>query len=246
MIIIVKPLNDPPEFTSTPIQEAVVGSIYYYDVNATDVDEGDILQYSLMKKPDKMEIDTITGQITWVPSQGQEGEHEIVVGVFDPHISVFQNFTITVHPHLVVTIINPTEGKEVSGKMVASGTAQGPEGVTVEVNLDGEGWRTVDGNGSWKYNINTWDLSNGNHTIKVMATWGDYKSENATVTFLVDNPVETKEEDNGWMMWIVILLLFIMALVLLASGMRGKKAEKESPIDEALDEEWTKMDDREE
>ena len=85
-----------PVISSTPILAATVGTVYSYDVNATDAN-GDILTYSLATAPVGMNIHAATGLITWTPTSGQMGANQVTVQVADPK-SLFatQSFTITV------------------------------------------------------------------------------------------------------------------------------------------------------
>jgi hypothetical protein len=78
------------------VLKATTDSEYRYDVNAIDIDKGDVLQYSLAKKPKGMQIDSTSGLITWKPGNGQEGRHLVVVEVTDSNATVNQTFTITV------------------------------------------------------------------------------------------------------------------------------------------------------
>ena len=90
-------INDGPTITSDPITDAVEDEAFSYDVNATDMDPGDVLEYSLEKAPAGMTIDPATGIITWLPENGDVGDHEIVVNVSDIDGAYdIQTFTITV------------------------------------------------------------------------------------------------------------------------------------------------------
>lgn len=88
--------NDAPTFTSTPITLVEAGRPYSYDSNADDPD-GDTLTYELLAGPEGMTIDSITGEITWSPETGNEGNHSVVIkasdgrGAFDE-----QQFTVEV------------------------------------------------------------------------------------------------------------------------------------------------------
>jgi len=88
--------NDPPVINSTPVLEITLGSNYTYDVNATDVDRGDILNYSLVKGPPGMRINSTTGIIIWTPLKNQTGKHEILVEASDFESNDTQTFTIEV------------------------------------------------------------------------------------------------------------------------------------------------------
>jgi RHS repeat-associated protein/uncharacterized repeat protein (TIGR01451 family) len=59
--------NRTPQITTAPGTNATAGSLYQYDVNATDAD-GDTLVYSLVQAPAGMTIDTATGLVTWTPA----------------------------------------------------------------------------------------------------------------------------------------------------------------------------------
>jgi PGF-pre-PGF domain-containing protein len=74
--------NHPPEIISEPITMAYTGVLYRYDVEADDSD-GDILEYSLTKKPQGMFMDGHTGLIEWVPRFWQVGKHKVIVRVED-------------------------------------------------------------------------------------------------------------------------------------------------------------------
>ncbi|APZ93100.1 putative Ig domain-containing protein [Fuerstiella marisgermanici] len=88
--------NEAPIFTSTPITLVEAGRPYSYDSNADDPD-GDTLTYELLAGPEGMTIDSATGEITWSPETGDEGNHSVVIkasdgrGAFDE-----QQFTVEV------------------------------------------------------------------------------------------------------------------------------------------------------
>jgi hypothetical protein len=111
--------NDAPVITSVPIQNIDIHDVYKYDVNATDVDVGDSLNYSLDKAPLSMTIDRATGVITWKPVLQQEGANPVIVNVSDGHISVTQTFDITMvvtwSPE--VTLVGPADGSQLTSTM---------------------------------------------------------------------------------------------------------------------------------
>ena len=98
--ITVSNTNDPPSFTSSPVESAQVGVEYSYDTDATDVDPtDDNLTYSLLISPDGMEIDPITGVITWTPTADQVGDTGVVVQVSDGNDGTNkQTFSINIEP----------------------------------------------------------------------------------------------------------------------------------------------------
>ncbi len=89
--------NRAPVFSSTPVTGATESVLYSYDVNATDLDPGDSLTYSLDTKPSGMTIDPVTGLIQWTPGNAQVGVQNVVVRVTDKAgASMTQTFQITV------------------------------------------------------------------------------------------------------------------------------------------------------
>ncbi|MBA7542719.1 hypothetical protein ES705_35043 [subsurface metagenome] len=98
-------VNYAPIITSIPGNTAIIGVAYLYDVNATDPN-GDVLTYSLTKKPVGMTINPTTGLISWTPKQ--IGANAVIVKVSDGKKATTQSFTITVKavepdPEIVLT-----------------------------------------------------------------------------------------------------------------------------------------------
>jgi hypothetical protein len=81
-LVFLSQLNQVPEFKATPDTEALVGKGYVYSAIAVDAD-GDALTYSLLEKPQGMEIDAQTGIISWNPVAGDIGNHAVTVEASD-------------------------------------------------------------------------------------------------------------------------------------------------------------------
>ncbi|MCC3595807.1 MULTISPECIES: putative Ig domain-containing protein [unclassified Microcoleus] len=81
-LVFLSELNQPPKFSGTPDVEAVIGKAYVYSATAVDP-EGDAITYSLLEKPQGMEIDTRTGTVTWNPAAGTLGNHKVTVRADD-------------------------------------------------------------------------------------------------------------------------------------------------------------------
>ncbi|RLE37980.1 hypothetical protein DRJ17_05345, partial [Candidatus Woesearchaeota archaeon] len=78
-------VNQPSIINSTPTYFAVEGSLYNYDVDATNPD-GDTLTFSLLQTPNGtgvMTINSVTGLIAWIPTNDQVGTHYVTVKVDD-------------------------------------------------------------------------------------------------------------------------------------------------------------------
>ena len=92
--IIVTDPNLPPVIKSTPPTEALIGTQYYYGVEAQDIDGG-ISKYELLKGPSGLSF--YRNGIYWTPAAGQEGTHEVAIKVIDNKGAyVDQNWSINV------------------------------------------------------------------------------------------------------------------------------------------------------
>ena len=88
--------NHAPQITSSPVTAATATQAYGYQVTATDAD-GDALTFGLTTFPTGMTMGPTTGLISWTPTAGQTGPHDVTVTVSDGKGgSDAQSFTITV------------------------------------------------------------------------------------------------------------------------------------------------------
>ncbi|MCP4782851.1 MAG: tandem-95 repeat protein, partial [Fuerstiella sp.] len=95
--ITVTAVNDAPGITSTAITTATEDSLYSHDVDASDIDVGDTLSFSLDSAPNGMTIDSGTGVIQWTPDNSYVGTHSVTVRVKDVLFATdTQSFDITV------------------------------------------------------------------------------------------------------------------------------------------------------
>jgi len=72
-----------PTITSTPGTEALSTRVYTYAAQAVDP-EGLTVTYGLDRSPNGMTINATTGLVTWTPTSGQVGFHEVTVTASDP------------------------------------------------------------------------------------------------------------------------------------------------------------------
>ena len=75
-----KQANNNPKITSSPVTNALLNQVYYYDVDAYDQDN-DVLSYELLISPEGMSINKDNGLIKWTPSY--EGTYGISIKVSD-------------------------------------------------------------------------------------------------------------------------------------------------------------------
>jgi hypothetical protein len=130
--ITVSNTNDAPTIISTQITAATEDMPYNYDVNATDVDIGDFLTYSLTTFPTAMVIDGITGMISWTPTNSQVGTNFVTVKVSDISGDVdLQSFNIIV--------VNVNDAPQINSAAVISATQDAPYAYDVDATDDDSG-----------------------------------------------------------------------------------------------------------
>ena len=87
--------NHAPIFNAVADQSVLEGELFALQVTAIDPDE-DTLVYSLVNPPVGMEINDVTGDITWTPFFDQVGDHTITVKADDGDMSSTVSFILTV------------------------------------------------------------------------------------------------------------------------------------------------------
>ena len=96
--VIAPPPNQPPYFTSVPVDDGRVGAAYSYPATASDPD-GDALTFSVLSGPKGLTIDPSSGSVTWTPSADQTGNDSVTLQVDDGNGGTAkQTFTIDVQP----------------------------------------------------------------------------------------------------------------------------------------------------
>jgi hypothetical protein len=115
----VAPLNHPPVITSTPGGEAIAGTLYQYDVEATDPDPGDVLTYSLAAASLGMTIEPAGGLILWTPTAEQAGTQQVTVRVTDA-AGAYDTQTFA------ITVTLPNRGPAITSTPVTAGTPASP------------------------------------------------------------------------------------------------------------------------
>jgi len=78
-------VNDDPTWTAVPTGTVTIAedAVYTVDVDAVDIDAGDVITYSLTQKPVGMSIVPSTGVISWTPDNSDVGSHTITVKATD-------------------------------------------------------------------------------------------------------------------------------------------------------------------
>lgn len=100
--LIVENVNDKPEFLNVPVDSEVLNGRYFvFDVNATDPDAEDTIEYSVQTIPDSdMKIEPETGIISWKASTKwfEESPYrmKVRIRVSDFELDVIHSFDITI------------------------------------------------------------------------------------------------------------------------------------------------------
>ena len=94
-------------------------------------------------------------------------------------------------------ITSHTNGTKVTGAITISGTASDSDGVieNVELSLDGGAWVNVTGTVDWSKTIDTTQLTEGEHTIRVRSYDSVDYSDIGTLTIVVER--EKEKDMNG-------------------------------------------------
>src|SRR5262249_7923141 len=78
-LMVLAQVNRPPAFTSQPNTEAIPGVPYVYQAQASDPDTGETLHYALLEGPAGMQVDPLTGQVSWTPGPADLGNHAVAL-----------------------------------------------------------------------------------------------------------------------------------------------------------------------
>jgi len=191
------PVNHPPKITSIPPTTVKAGETYAYNVTAIDEDFT-VLSFSLVRGPDNMSIDNLTGKVLWTPTTYDIGNHFVTVRVSDTAgASDNQTFLITVlevpvpppeRPQCAIT--TPANNSKVFGRIQIVGTAlNGSLPLTIiQVRIDGRAWQTAVGRENWSFQLNTGKLAEGRHTVEARAFDGSLYSDTTSVQVTFQRP----------------------------------------------------------
>ncbi|MDI1449937.1 IPT/TIG domain-containing protein [Polyangium sp. 6x1] len=114
-------MRGPVSFTTMPVLVARVGDAYVYASKAVQEKAlpGDTITYSLATKPDGMQVDPATGEVTWTPVAGQEGPQAVSLVATGPDgQSAKQDYTIEVEPAVNILGMQPAAGSAAGGELV--------------------------------------------------------------------------------------------------------------------------------
>jgi hypothetical protein len=96
--ILVYAVNDPPVFTSVPVEAIDANSAYVYQVAAEDADINDVLTFTASDLPSWLTFTAASngGILMGVPTPEDIGSYAIIIKVNDGHMDVMQGFALIV------------------------------------------------------------------------------------------------------------------------------------------------------
>ena len=94
--VTVHPVNDAPVIGSKAVESIDEDAPYTYSFSASDVDVGDTIALSAPSLPDWLSFDPQTGVLSGTPTNGEVGDHLVVLRASDGTVNVDEEFTITV------------------------------------------------------------------------------------------------------------------------------------------------------
>jgi hypothetical protein len=166
-------VNDLPVITTTPPLTINANLPYIYEIIATDVDEGDVLTYTVESKPSWLTFTaaTTSGILMGTPAQANMGTHAIILKVSDGHGEVMQGYTLTVTAPSAMenidnSIINSVYPIPASDVIYLRFAKTGQTRVEI-LDITGSLHKQVEANDTEMLEINISDLSNGIYIYKV-------------------------------------------------------------------------------
>ena len=153
-----------PQFTSTPLASALQGVAYVYNAETNEEAAGNI-RYSLTQTVTGMSINQLTGQITWTPTAGQAGTHDITIHATDlAGQTVDQTFQVTATAAATVQSVadqSLTEGQTLSLTVTATdtllplsyGLENAPSGATINATTGALSWTPSEAQGPGQFTI---------------------------------------------------------------------------------------------
>lgn len=173
-------LNRPPDITGTPPLNASVGVPYIYDLAAADRNL-DVLDYSLIRAPEGMRIQSAAGVLEWTPTS--PGDFDVSVQVSDGEALTFQNFTIKVvqpnRPPVILSVSGPDGAKVTpSALLTFAVVANDPDGDILAYSWEDNGER-LGSNRTLSRRF-----ASGEHTLLLSVSDG-YRSVTRTLKFTV-------------------------------------------------------------
>lgn len=217
--------NIPPIATIiSPSGGTVSGSVTIRG-SASDLDGDNTLSFVEIKIEDDWEsVNGITEwSYDWDTTDLDDGTYTIFARAYDGiEYSLEKSVEVSVdNPHEPTLTITSEIPEETTGILKLQGTASDVDGdiVKIEIQIDDGEWEEILGTMNWNYDLDTTELSDGEHTIRIRALddEGEYYEESFTIN--VNN--------SSLAIWLILIVVIILILVFIAAvGLRRKKPQK--------------------
>ena len=140
-------INRAPAITSAPTFDATPGETYSYQVTASDPNPEDSFTFQLLNGSAGMEIDSITGLLSWAPTADDIGRVSVTVGAVDESGAIgSQRFNLEVSTNTPPEILSEPKtaaaigeeyqydlrARDVDGDSLSYELVSAPEGMTVD------------------------------------------------------------------------------------------------------------------
>jgi hypothetical protein len=185
-IITVEDVNHAPTFISDPVTSISVGDTYEYTILAEDIDK-DTLSYMVPQLPPWLGFHAEALLLSGVPDNGDKGNHEVTVRVYDGTTTSEQHFTIVVRDANSPPSFVSTPVTNISAGEFYVYTAEAMDADNDALSFSASklpGWLTFDVNSRNLYGIPTNDDA-GDHQVSLQVTDG-YLSDDQIFVISVD------------------------------------------------------------
>lgn len=196
--------------------------------NASDSDGDETIELVQIKIEDTWQNvqGTVDWSYTWDTTDFSDGEYNISVRAFDGNFYSEIRYIIfrVDNPHEPSLVVFSDYPDPVSGTIIFAGTSSDSDGEIerIEISIDQKEWQEISINPDWSYNLDTKQLSDGEHTISIRATDDEGEVAMEILTIEVDN----SEDEFQWTYLFVILLVIALIVVISIIALKKKPAEK--------------------
>jgi hypothetical protein len=229
------PNRRPEVAVAYPADNSQVSGVVTFSGRASDIDGNDTLR-AVEVKMGKSGWDEADGlgewSYSWNTTRVANGKYRVLVRSCDGDLYsteaalnvIVQNTVVNLRPAVAITA---PAGARLSGTAVVTGTASDPDGqvARVEVSLNEGGWQAAIGATAWSFTLDTTELRNGQHSLRVRAFDGTDYSEVATLNFTVANTVAPAPSGIDPLllagMGLAVVAAAVAAVVLLARRRKG-------------------------
>jgi hypothetical protein len=199
--------------------------------NASDSDGDETIESVQIKIEDTWQNvqGTVDWSYTWDTTDFSDGEYNISVRAYDGAFYSEEKYMIVEvdNPHAPSLVVHSNYPDKVSGTITIGGTSSDSDGeiVRIEISIDQKDWQEISINSDWSYNLDTMQLSDGEHTISIRAT--DDEGEAAVEIFTIE--VDNSKNEFQWI-YLIMILLVVVLITIISLALRKKPAGKTESV----------------